>query len=500
MALVKVRQFTLAGVPIPGLEFLVGGSENGDETVGLLGQNVLGFADVEYDLANGVIRLFDAKGCAGKSLAYWDTTRRYSDMAIVAPTPEAPHTRADVFVNGVKLRAMFDTGAGDSTLTVAGSRRAGIDLRGPKVVSGGLIGGIGRGQAQSWIVPVQSFKVGQEEIQHTRLRVADTRLFEDAEMLVGADFFLSHRVYVSKDQRKLYFTYNGGPVFNLEADPAAASSPVPAPSSAASAGQDAAPAPPPRDAESVARRAAAESARREFTQAIADFDRAHALAPDEPRYLYQRGMTRWQAGDTTKAKADFDGVLALRPDDTQSLMARARLALAEGPSPAASADIDRAAGLLDAGAQARLELADLYVRAEAYARAISQFDLWLKFHPADTRRAEALNGRCWARAVWGQELPLALADCNGALKLIHDNASILDSRGLVHLRRGDLDLAIADYDTALAWNPRIAWSLYGRGVAKTRKGLSADGARDIAAAVALDAKLPDKARRAGLEP
>ena len=34
-------------------------------------------------------------------------------------------------------------------------------------------------------------------------------------MLIGADFFLSHRIYVASSQRKLYFTYNGGPVFNL---------------------------------------------------------------------------------------------------------------------------------------------------------------------------------------------------------------------------------------------------------------------------------------------
>ena len=41
-------------------------------------------------------------------------------------------------------------------------------------------------------------------------------------MLIGADFFLSHRVYVANSQRKLYFTYNGGPVFNLTAGPAMA--------------------------------------------------------------------------------------------------------------------------------------------------------------------------------------------------------------------------------------------------------------------------------------
>ena len=33
-------------------------------------------------------------------------------------------------------------------------------------------------------------------------------------MLLGAEFFLSHRVSVACGRNKLYFTYNGGPIFN----------------------------------------------------------------------------------------------------------------------------------------------------------------------------------------------------------------------------------------------------------------------------------------------
>ena len=32
-------------------------------------------------------------------------------------------------------------------------------------------------------------------------------------MLVGADFLRSHRTLVSHSQRKIYYTYTGGPVF-----------------------------------------------------------------------------------------------------------------------------------------------------------------------------------------------------------------------------------------------------------------------------------------------
>jgi len=36
-------------------------------------------------------------------------------------------------------------------------------------------------------------------------------------MLLGADFFQSHRIYVANSQRQMFFTYNGGPVFGLPA-------------------------------------------------------------------------------------------------------------------------------------------------------------------------------------------------------------------------------------------------------------------------------------------
>jgi tetratricopeptide (TPR) repeat protein len=68
----------------------------------------------------------------------------------------------------------------------------------------------------------------------------------------------------------------------------------------------------------------------------------------------------------------------------------------------------------------------------------------------------------------------------------------------VHLRRGELDLAIADYNEALKLQPKGAWSLYGRGLAKKRLGQTAEGEADIQAAVAIDPNLPRQASKIGL--
>jgi tetratricopeptide (TPR) repeat protein len=76
----------------------------------------------------------------------------------------------------------------------------------------------------------------------------------------------------------------------------------------------------------------------------------------------------------------------------------------------------------------------------------------------------------------------------------------MDSRGVVHLERGELDAAIADYDAALRVQPKRAIALYGRGVAKLRKGAKADGDADIQAATALNAKIASQAKAIGLTP
>jgi hypothetical protein len=47
-------------------------------------------------------------------------------------------------------------------------------------------------------------------------------------MLLGVDFLRSHRVLVAHSQRRIYFTHNGGPVFQLSRPTAPQSDPRPA--------------------------------------------------------------------------------------------------------------------------------------------------------------------------------------------------------------------------------------------------------------------------------
>ncbi|MGI9169159.1 MAG: aspartyl protease family protein, partial [Caulobacteraceae bacterium] len=124
-------------------------------------------------------------GCANHMLAYWDKSRTYSTLAIAPTNPNSPHTSGSAFVNGARMRVIFDTGAATSVLTLAAARRAGIDPAGPGVVASEYLGGIGARPVQTWIAPVASFKLGDEEVRNTRLRIGATASAHRAPRLSG---------------------------------------------------------------------------------------------------------------------------------------------------------------------------------------------------------------------------------------------------------------------------------------------------------------------------
>lgn len=485
------KTLSLAGQTIPDAEFVV--TEGVGQYAGGLGQNILGAADVEYDLGSGVIRIFQPRNCPAEPLAYWAKDVGYSVISIDPIDRQNARTSGTAFINGVKIKVVFDTGAGRSGLTRESAEKSGIKMDSPDVRFVGLGGGFGARATKNWIAPVTSFKIGDEEIRTTRLTISDFSYNDvGGDMLLGADFFLSHRVYVSNSQHKMYFTYNGGPVFRYDASPLVQAGPSGAPQASADVAVEE-----PTDADGYARRGAAFAARHDFDRAIADLSRACELAPTEPKYFYQRAVVHVQNRQPALAMADLDQTLKFAPKNIDALLMRGGLRIQERDK-TGSADLDAVSAMVPKEADVRFRLGVLYGIADMFDASIAQFDLWVTAHPDDGRMVQAFNGRCWARAAAGKDLNKALDDCNRAVAGAPKTAAFLDSRGLVELRLGDNDKAIADYDAALTLQPKLGWSLYGRGLAKRRKGLKAEGDADVAAAVAINPKLPQAAKQFGI--
>ena len=511
-AITTVKIFTIFNVPLHNVDFIVGGSEVGPNTVGVLGQNLLRIADVEYDFGHGVMRLFRATSCKKTNMAYWAKPGdRYSEMEIDQPTPSEPHTVGVGYLNGAKLRITFDSGAQVSVVGLRAAASAGVKPDSPGVQPGRAMSGFGRSAIRTWIATFPVLKIGDEEVHNARLHFGDLGTFD---MLLGSDFFLSHRIYVANSQNRLYFTYQGGPVFNLNpphnaqtaansttSDDGATPEPLSsAPAASADTKEELGNNSTPEDAGAIARQAAALAARRDFEEALREFNRACELAPAEPTYYFQRARVRLNMRQPDQAASDLDQALKLKPDYLDAVVTRAELNLFKKDRAAALTDIEAADRLAAKESDIRLTLARLYERADSPEQALTQLDLWIPVHLQDVRLPAAFNQRCWNRALLGRQLDLALEDCNAGLRLNSKSPQLLDSRGLVYLRSGKLDKAIADYNAALKSNPKIAWSLYGRGVAEMRKGMTTQGETDMAAAAALAPQLSETAKRLGVVP
>jgi tetratricopeptide (TPR) repeat protein len=481
--------FSLAGIKLPKVSFIVGGSDMGS---GLIGQNILGIADVEFDLPHGAVRLMKTNGCGRTGLAYWAGDKPYTMLQLEGNPDGAfrPHTIATVTLNGVKIKALFDSGAQSSLLSLATAKRLGITPDTPGVEFVGNGGGLGTRKVPTWLATFDKIDIGGEEINKPKIRMSQLDL-GNADMLIGVDFFLTHRMFVSNTNHKMFVTYEGGPVFGLS--PMGARSIDGKPLDLTDKAAD------PTTAEEFSRRGATYASNHKLTEALADFDKAIALTPNESRYFYQRATARFANGDRAGSLADLDRTISLSPEYADARLQRAQFRLGSGNEAGAMADVKAADSALAPSSDKRLVVASLYDRLGAPDAALPNFDSWLKSHPEDSQRGVALNGRCWVRGLLNRDLDKAMDDCNAALRALPRDAAILDSRALIRVRRGELKQALADYNAALVINPRSAWSLYMRGLIEAKSGQDVQAKADRAAAIAIDPKVVDRAKKYGIE-
>lgn len=211
--LVSAQRFEFAGMSFDRAQFLTAGDFG--QASGLLGQNMFGHVDNEFDFKGGMVRLVRPEGCDGVELAYWAQPGSTYSMAPLLPAERRdPHTSIMIEINGVQMRAQLDTGADNSFITKAAAARAGVRTTDPGVTPAGYSRGLDRPDIKTWVAHFADVKIGDEEVRNTRLSIGDSTA-TDFDVLLGADFFLAHHLYVANSQGRLYFTYAGGPVFRV---------------------------------------------------------------------------------------------------------------------------------------------------------------------------------------------------------------------------------------------------------------------------------------------
>jgi TonB family protein len=304
-------------------------------------------------------------------------------------------------------------------------------------------------------------------------------------------------------------------------------------------------------------RAEVDSCLSQDSEALTDLATAEKVEPKGFAAYSQRALVLRALGRPDEALAEIDAMLAVSSDSRAQLIAGAIYEEAGKPAEAATAlDLGVSLSPTDKSYIRRAEYrprADLRAQREDYAAALkvdptSRYALSglitvsaleggdspevlsaaLASHPEDAmgllgrgidrwRRGERsaaeqdlrasiqhasnseLNGMCYALAVVNVALDRALEACNRALGLMPHVADFLDSRGLVYLRLGRLEEALADYDLGLKLRPHSADSLYARGLVLARLGRLGPAAEDRAVALRLDATIAEYFHTIGLD-
>jgi tetratricopeptide (TPR) repeat protein/predicted aspartyl protease len=487
------QSFDLGGAKATGIDFAVGDLKGGPN---LLGENILHGEEVEYDLAHNVIRLYRTKDCGEKApLAYWAKKEDVRIAEIDKLTLQQQHIITTGSVNGARMRIVLDTGAARSSLTLKAAARAGIRPDSPGVTPTDASRGIGKRMSANWVAPVDVIDVGEEELHAVRLTFGEMELNED--MLLGVDFFRSHRVMISPSRNRVYFTYNGGPVFDVgDAKPVQTATQTSAPAAA----------PELNDAAALRARGGQFLAAKDYDHALADISHAIEMKPDQVDYYYDRGQVYMAASQPDKAAADYGQALKLKPAPgpalAQIFIGRAQAYFDLHRTEEAHADLDSAArawplSALPANQTLHVRIATLMMSHDLFEPAVAELNAVEALHPDDQQTPALLLERCRARALWNHDLDKAMADCRKALAIAVNTPLAFEDRGLVYLRMGRFDDAVKDFDQSVKLQPKSPWSLYGRGVAKLKRGKTAEGQADLKAAAELMPALPERAVRLG---
>jgi len=203
----------------------------------LLGYDFFDQVDVEFDLAHDAVRIFQTKDCDNVSLAYW--AKGGAGVVPLETDNEKPGIIVAVKLNDRPFLAELDTGASRSVVSRLVAANLGLDAASGNAKAAGQVGGIGAARMDAYVATFDSFTIGDELIRNptigfTSLEVGSTAtgsrlaaVREIRDMLLGVDFLRAHRVLVSHSQRKLYFTYAGGPVFTRPPPPQKPAAPPP---------------------------------------------------------------------------------------------------------------------------------------------------------------------------------------------------------------------------------------------------------------------------------
>jgi len=219
--------------------------------------------------------------------------------------------------------------------------------------------------------------------------------------------------------------------------------------------------------------------------AIADFNKAVQLYPENPTIYNNRGVTLLGLGFTDEAIKDFDRAVLLAPGYLAALSNRASAHMRLGRTGDALRDLTVAIRIAGAGAgETGLATARalVYLAEHRPYAALRDLDHALG---ADTRSAEAYRLRARARLALGANAE-ALEDLSRAIAFEAQNADAFRMRGQAFLMSRNATAAIKDFTSVIELAPASAAGYLERGHAHILADAFREAEADLARALTLE--------------
>jgi hypothetical protein len=171
----------------------------GRPIAGLLGRDFLSLFDLDIDLPDHRMTLYDVRGCDAWFLPW---TSPYA--AIPATMPMGAALVVQVPVDDRPLRALIDTGASSSLITASGMFRLGVT---PALLARDPAGngaGVGPAPVPMHLHRFAELRVGPDVMPDPALWVASVRVVPIVDMLLGADWLQTRRVWLSFATKQVF--------------------------------------------------------------------------------------------------------------------------------------------------------------------------------------------------------------------------------------------------------------------------------------------------------
>jgi predicted aspartyl protease len=171
----------------------------GQRVDGLLGRDFLSAFDLDLDFSRRKLTLYEVRGCTGQFLPW---TELYSSIPVQNPTESA--ILVPVELDGVRLRALLDSGASETLVAAPGMARLGLGIDRLRDDPHQIAGGVGPHSVTMWHHRFQTLQIGDEAMATPVFLVAAIQLNPISDMLLGADWLLGRRVWISYSTNQLF--------------------------------------------------------------------------------------------------------------------------------------------------------------------------------------------------------------------------------------------------------------------------------------------------------